>query len=401
MGLLDMLMPYQAGTTGLGPNRPAVNPFTGWVDSNPYAVMGLGQAAQGFFGGMAGATNAHDALVGATNGLNKANTPAYAQLQLQKAQQDKEAADAKAKQNATVAWIQKNAPKYSGAVSAGVMTPADAYKMALQDANGAPPGAAPSSVQEYQFYAQQEQSAGRQPVSYADWRKGANQTVRAGMGAPIWGKNRKTGEYMPFEPMSDGTISSLVAKDANPTDFVFDPGTVASDKAAGTAFGTAQGGVQFNMPAAKQNIDLEMANIDAIANDQTGLDQVFGNIAGVPQQWLPTMPGTPKANMQERIKQVVGQNFLQAYSSLRGAGAITEQEGAKAQDAMARLGTAQSKDAFIQALSELKNVLQIGYSRMAGQAGGAPYQSTGYTPPPLAGQNYNVDDLVTKYTGGQ
>lgn len=387
MGLLDLF--------GVAPNS-----FSQWTNANPYTLQAAGQGLQGFFGGMSGASNLHDALTGATKGLNGVNTPAYLQLQLQKQQQDKEAADAKAQQNATVAWIQKNAPQYAGMVQAGILQPTDVGKMLTAQST---PGADPSSIAEYKFYANQELTAGRQPVSYADWRKGANQTVRAGMGAPIWGKNRKTGEYMPFEPMSDGTISSLVAKDANPADFVFDPGTVASDKAAGTAYGTQQGAGQYNLPAAKQNIDVEMANIDAILNDKQGLEQVFGKIGGVfPQQWSPvTMPGSAKANIQERIKQVVGENFLQAYASLKGAGAITEVEGGKAQDAMARMSQAQSQEAFTAALNDLKSILQVSYARMSGQAAGGPYQSTGYTPPPLAGQNATIDDLVTKYTGGQ
>lgn len=140
MGLLDIFQP----TNGWAANAPGgfgaqPSQFTQWVRANPYALQAAGQGLQGFFGGMAGATNAHDALVGATKGLNGANTPAYLQLQLQKRQQDKEAADAKAQQNATVAWIQKNAPKYYGAVQAGVISPADAYKAALQDAQGGAP----------------------------------------------------------------------------------------------------------------------------------------------------------------------------------------------------------------------------------------------------------------------
>lgn len=134
MGLLDIFQP----TNGWAANAPGgfgaqPSQFTQWVRANPYALQAAGQGLQGFFGGMSGASNLHDALTGATAGLNKANTPAYLQLQLQKRQQDKEAADAKAQQNATVAWIQKNAPKYYGAVQAGVISPADAYKAALSE----------------------------------------------------------------------------------------------------------------------------------------------------------------------------------------------------------------------------------------------------------------------------
>jgi hypothetical protein len=200
-------------------------------------------------------------------------------------------------------------------------------------------------------------------------------------------------------------VNTLTGEKANATDWLFDPGMVNSDRAAGTAYGTAQGGAQFNLPAAKQNIDLELANIDAIANDQAGLDQTFGNLGGIniagvgiPNQWTPMLPNTPRADLKARIDQVVGQNFLQAYASLKGAGAITEVEGAKAQEAMARLSGAQSKESFLQALSDLKAVLKIGYDRMSQQATSGPYQSSGFTPAPL-GNGATTDDLVKKYLG--
>lgn len=391
MGLLDMFQPtnqWAANAPGGFGAQPSQ--FAQWVKANPYALQGIGQSVSAIGRGMVGhGTDYGGMLQGVNDAVTAAGGPIAENMALQRQQneQAKQVKQAQQQQNRTVAWLQQKGQKdLADAVQNGMISGGDAFKLAM--GSGANPAADPASVAEYKFYANQEMQAGRQPASYADWRKGANQTVRAGMGAPIWGKNRKSGEYMPFEPMSDGTISSLVDPNAKAGDFIFDPGTVASDKAAGAAFGTQQGGAQFNIPKMKQDVEQEVANIDAIAADQQGLDQVFGNVMGVPQQWLPTLPGTPKANMQERIKQVVGQNFLNAYSSLKGGGAITEVEGSKAQEAMARLGSAQSKEAFLQALQDLKAVLAAGYQRMGGQASSGPYQSTGYTPPPLAGQNF-------------
>ncbi len=296
-------------------------------------------------------------------------------------------AEEDANQNATRKWLQENYPQYAD------LPVAEGFKLAT--AGGATPGADPASVAEYKFYSNQEMTGGRSPLSYAEWRKGSNQTLRAGMGAPIWGKNRKTNEYMPFEPMSDGTISSLVDPKANPADFIFDPGTVASDKAAGAAYGGAQGTQQYAMPKVAQDVETELGNIDALLSDTAGMDQSFGNLGGVniggvgcPNQWTPTLPNTPKAGFEAKLKQVAGENFLQAYSTLRGAGAITEQEGQAAKEAMARLSTAQSKEDFTTALADLKAILVKGYKTMSAQTSGGPYQSNGFTPPPLAGQNF-------------
>jgi len=380
MGLLDMLMPYSQ-TTGYGPQK-TTNPFTGWFDQNRGKIAGA-------FGGMVGAGNdPRAALTGFVGGLQH-GVSVDQENAIIRQQQEQQAAQVKAQQDqqaAQIDYLTKNAPQYAPLLAAGFLSPTDVGKQLTATDM---PTNDPASVAEYKFYANQELKAGRKPASYADWRKGANQTVRAGMGAPIWGKNRKSLEYMPFEPMSDGTISSLVDPNANPADFIFDPGTVASDKAAGAAFGGLQGAQQYNLPKSAQDVQTEMGNIDAIMADSAGLEEIFGRLGGViPQQWLPDTPGTPKANMRERIKQVVGENFLNAYSTLRGGGAITETEGSKAQEAMARLSTAQSKEAFLQALNDLKAILQVGYQRMSGQATMGPYQSSGFTPPPLAGQNF-------------
>lgn len=348
------------------------NPFTDFLGNNSNALIGLGA-------GIAGGGPDLGQAVG--QGLTLAGQGKTADF----ARSEKQKADAllAAQTNQTQQWLQKNRPDLAG-------LPVDqAWQIAMKTQSGTTPSD-PADVATYKFYAAQEQSAGRTPKPFDEWFRGSKQAVKSGLGQPIYGKNRKTGEYVPFEPMSDGSITSLTDPNANPADFIFDPGTVASDKAAGAAYGGAQGAGQYNLPAAKQNIDVEMANIDAILNDKQGLDEVFGKIGGViPQQWSPiTLPGTAKANIQERIKQVVGENFLQAYASLKGAGAITEVEGGKAQDAMARMSQAQSQDAFMAALNDLKAILQTSYARMSSQAGGGPYQSTGFTPPPLAGKNY-------------
>jgi hypothetical protein len=266
------------------------------------------------------------------------------------------------------------------------------------DAGGG--GADPADVATYKYYANDEMKAGRKPKSFDEWFTGTKQGSKAGLGQPIPLKNRKTGEYVPFEPMSDGSmVNTLTGEKANPQDWLFDPGMVNSDKAAGTAYGTSQGGAQFNLPAAKQNVETELANIQALKNDPQGIEETFGKLGGViPQQMTPTLPGTKRADYATRLDQVKGQNFLQAYSTLRGAGAITEAEGAKAQDAMGRLSTSQTKEAYMQALGDLEQVLTAGYQRMGQQASMGPYQSNGFTPAPI-GSGPSADDLVTKYLG--
>lgn len=291
----------------------------------------------------------------------------------------------KADENLTRNWLAANRPDLAN-------LPIDqAWQLAMKDQGGT--NSDPSDVATYKFYAKQETDAGRAPKSFADWYVGSRQAPKASLGQPVWGKSKKPGGgYLPFQPMSDGSYSSPADPSANAADYTFDPGMIASDKAAGSGYGALQGPAQFNLPKTQQDVETELGNIDALLGNSTGMDQSFGNLGGFsiggigyPNQWTPTLPNTPKAGFQAQLAQVSGENFLNAYQTLRGAGAITEVEGQAAKEAMARLSTAQSKEDFVKALGDLKRILAVGYQRMATQTTMGPYQSSGYTPPTLGG----------------
>lgn len=81
------------------------------------------------------------------------------------------------------------------------------------------------------------------------------------------------------------------------------------------------------------------------------------------------VPGTPEAGFKERLDQVGGEAFLQAFERLKGGGQITEIEGQKGTQAIARLGTAQSEKEFLSALDDLKGVINRGVLRARAAAG--------------------------------
>ena len=70
------------------------------------------------------------------------------------------------------------------------------------------------------------------------------------------------------------------------------------------------------------------------------------------------IPGTEAFAFSKLMEQIGGQNFLKAYSTLKGGGSITEIEGTKAQAAQARLSTAQNKDDFNAALKDFETNLR-------------------------------------------
>lgn len=67
--------------------------------------------------------------------------------------------------------------------------------------------------------------------------------------------------------------------------------------------------------------------------------------------------GTKAADFYTLLEQVQGGTFMQAFNNLKGAGQITEQEGAKATAAIARLNARQSEEGFAKALMDFDGVL--------------------------------------------
>lgn len=73
------------------------------------------------------------------------------------------------------------------------------------------------------------------------------------------------------------------------------------------------------------------------------------------------------------VDQAKGQAFLQAFESLKGGGQITEIEGQKATQALARLQQTGSEEGFLQALTDLEEVVTAGLERARARAGQADH----------------------------
>lgn len=106
--------------------------------------------------------------------------------------------------------------------------------------------------------------------------------------------------------------------------------------------------------------------------DLTYLDKLLGQVekhegfssrVGF-QSLFPAIPGTQGADFDVLLDQIKGKQFMQAYQTLKGGGQITEVEGQKATDALARLNKRQSESSFKKALQEYRTLVQS----MASQA---------------------------------
>lgn len=106
-------------------------------------------------------------------------------------------------------------------------------------------------------------------------------------------------------------------------------------------------------------------------DDLTYLDGLLEQIKSHPGRgWatgatsmLPIAPGSEAENFKTLLEQVQGQQFMRAYQTLKGGGQITEIEGKKATDAMARMNRRQSEKAFLEGVSEFQQIVREGARR--------------------------------------
>lgn len=141
----------------------------------------------------------------------------------------------------------------------------------------------------------------------------------------------------------------------------------AQAKAGAETTGKSQAEARFNLPKVEQSANMMLKSIRDLKNDPA-----LKGVVGLNGKFSPAVyvPGSPEQRALTRIKQINGQVFLQAYQTLRGGGQITEVEGEKATEAMARLGRAQSYQDYLDALNDLETVINNAVSTARKQANG-------------------------------
>ena len=128
--------------------------------------------------------------------------------------------------------------------------------------------------------------------------------------------------------------------------------------------GQSQGAEIAGAPTAFRTAADTLKNIDDVLNHPA-----FGVATGVSGMIARNVPGTPAFDFGQRFDQLTGRAFLQAFESLRGGGQITEIEGKKATDAIARLNPRASAEDTRQALQELREVVVSAQQRASMRGG--------------------------------
>ena len=137
----------------------------------------------------------------------------------------------------------------------------------------------------------------------------------------------------------------------------------AAKKAVAENRAKVEAGAQAELPAAvvaaKSSVDM----IDRLLNGNKFSGATGVLYSSLPDSGLRMAGGDLEARTM--IKQLKGQAFLNSYNTLKGAGAISDTEGAKAEQAFTRLNEAQNDKDFAIALQDMKGALQSGIDKLA------------------------------------
>lgn len=123
---------------------------------------------------------------------------------------------------------------------------------------------------------------------------------------------------------------------------------------------------QRALPQAIQTAKETVETVDKLLK-HPGFEYLVG--FGVPFATSGLYAGTPVAGANALLEQIKGKTFLEAFQMLKGAGQITEQEGAKAQAALNRMSANISEKDFKEAAFDFTSSIQAAIDRASKSAG--------------------------------
>ena len=135
-----------------------------------------------------------------------------------------------------------------------------------------------------------------------------------------------------------------------------------------------------DLAAKKQAAAAEIGNMRTMLSDLKNHQGMSTSIGAKGAEYLFGMKkepiaGTKAADFYSLLEQVQGGTFMQAFNNLKGGGQITEQEGAKATAAIARLNPRQSEEGFNKAIIDFDGILAQAQARSQANAPAATQQA--------------------------
>lgn len=215
--------------------------------------------------------------------------------------------------------------------------------------------ASSDDIREFQF-AKRDGYAG----GFSDWMKQKREMNGQTAQQVTWGTDAQ-GNYVAMQASRDGKL----VQSQLPQGVVPVPAEVlAYRKTQANQQGEASGKAKANLPVVEAQSKLMLDAIGAVENDP-----YLPNMTGFMANYRPNVTKEAVAS-QARIDQVQGKAFLQAFEGLRGGGAITEAEGAKATASISRLqamavGTEEYKRALNDVRKEVTSLVELARRKAA------------------------------------
>lgn len=220
--------------------------------------------------------------------------------------------------------------------------------------------------QQMRLEAMREQNASREQMAQAqrEFQK-EMAALRSSIGAssqPYFQPVQTAQGVMAFNART-GRVEPVVGSSGQPIiGAQYDPalqGSLAGSKTGATTEAKLRTEARLDAPKAIAQGEETIRLVDDLLK-APGMKQAVGasRMLGIQK-----IPGTSAKDFDVRLDQLKGQQFLQAFESLKGGGAITEIEGKKATDAIARMDAASSEAEFTKAAREFQSVIRQGVAR--------------------------------------
>lgn len=352
------------------------SPVTQWTGRNSNLLTGLGTSL------LSDGMNFQPAQVGATLDRQAA------------AQKDADAKLAASTQAGSAALRKQGFIDLADAVDANALPLSDAWNEGFKRMQ---PGYGQTGGNEYQerFTAGQQYGLSDQDLNtfaLTGALPGTNrQNVTYGT-TPVWGMDPETKQMGYGVTGSDGTFKRVDTGGMQ----VLNPYDLNANKAAGTAFGSATGGAQIDLPMAAKELEQSLAAIKNLGNDDVaaGKEDWFKQAGALPRGiWV--QGGSNMAKFQVAANNVIDRSWLSARAMLKGGGPITDYESNKAENAVSMMKGAlekSDKTSYDDAVIEYEYWIKQGFAKLQQQAGAMP----GYGGAPATAGS-GIDDLLTKY----
>lgn len=245
--------------------------------------------------------------------------------------------------NQTSEWIKTNFPQYAN------LPPAQAWSAAMADLaakRNAANGDNLTTDQRNWMMAQKD-------PAFAAFLNENGGGVEYGL-TPIWGQF-EDGSFGYGVQGKDGTFKQVDTGDLSP----LDPRSLNQEKSFGAATGKASGEAAAAAPGDIAAGQTALSVIDQIRTSPE-LEWATGFSAGIGGNKI---PGTGRFDFQNLVDQAKSGAFLTAVQEMRGLGSLSNAEGGAATQAITRMNTATSKDAFLKALSDYEAIVVRGMER--------------------------------------